>query len=142
MGYKSEVSLATSLGLINLLEQLTGNSLLMHTSSSKRGTIKSMDEQPVKSNAQGKVCWKGANLPCPLQGFNQSRSSLKPIPLGFLWRLSHIGKVNHKFHFQPFSFLKRLRVGWEFQDSNHDLCFSGDQPPSGSPAGAHLASPH
>lgn len=65
--------------------------------------IKDVDEQPdeeVHKTRSGRVLSTGASIPVELSTrptcgcVHQAGSSLNTIPLGFLWRLPHIGMIN------------------------------------------------
>ena len=70
--------------------------------------IKVVDKQPdeeLHKTRSGRVLSIRASIPVELSNLpacgcvHQSGSSLNPIPLGFLWRLHHIGMINCKLNF-------------------------------------------
>ena len=70
--------------------------------------IKDVDEEPdeeLHKTRSGMVLSTGASIPVELSTLptcgcvHQPRSSLNPIPLGFLLRLHHIGMINCKLNF-------------------------------------------
>lgn len=52
-------------------------------------------------------CASPAAPPC----VQQARSSLNAATLGLLWRLHHIGMIDHWLHIQPFTLPKRMGAG-------------------------------
>ena len=78
--------------------------------------IKETDEQPDGRDVWGKVCREvdGASMtsrvyhsPCTSTCSTTWMLS-EPHTTEILWKTHHIHMINHKLHFQPFSFNKRL----------------------------------
>ena len=72
--------------------------------------------------------------PCVQQPRSSSNLKLR----GFLWRLHHMGMMDHKIHFQPLSPLWRMgEEGLKIPSISSWLGLSGEQP-SSEPTQSHL----
>lgn len=108
-GYRSEVSITPSLGLIHLLKQFTELWGIFMLTILLKAIIRDTDEHPDRRY----VCGKGhrASMTSPgTSTCSTTQTFSEPCTLGMLWRLDHVSKVN-QLHFQPFTLLKRIRGG-------------------------------